>query len=239
MKELKNNARPPEILIVEDDSDISFIIKRSLDPLKAIFTEAENGEVGLKFLLEKKYDLIISDLGMPVMSGVEMISKFRDQEKESFTPILVLTAKQDIDTKVNVLDIGGDEFVSKPFHHKDLFARARVLLRLNQLTYELYEKNHELDRLNKEILTLQASLLEEEREKTKNRIMVTSLHKIRQPLTNSVLLSSLIGGDEKHEKNIARLKTSLAEIEKILEELETLDTSKINSYIEGLEMIRD
>jgi DNA-binding response OmpR family regulator len=239
MKDIKQNLPEPKILIVEDDPDISFIIKKSLDSLNAEFTQAENGEEGLKLLLDKKYDLIISDLAMPILGGEEMITRFREQEKNRFTPILVLTAKVDLDTKISVLDMGGDEFISKPFNRKDLFARVSVLLRLNYLTQELFTRNDDLDKKNQEILALQATLLEEEREKTKNRIIITSLHKIRQPLTNTVLLSSMLQGDEKQQKNISRLKSSLAEIEKILEELESLDTSKINSYIEGIEMIKD
>lgn len=115
-----------KILIVEDDADINNLIKRIL--LKEGY-EAECAYSGTeaKLLLKmNKYDLILCDLMLPGISGEELISEIR---KDKTVPVIVLTAKDNLDDKVNVLDIGADDYITKPFEMRELTARIRVQLR--------------------------------------------------------------------------------------------------------------
>ena len=238
MKFSENNS-PIRILIIDDDADTSFIIKSSLSKIDAIIEEAANGEIALSMAENEKYDLVITDLMMPVLDGKQFIEAFREKYLNSFTPILVLTASAELDTKISVLEAGGDDFLVKPFNNRDLLAKAKVLLRINHLTLELYRRNNELKASNDTILALQQKLIQEEREKTHHRLMVTSLHKLRQPLTNAVLISEMLPEMEDPNKQKFKLRESLVEIEKILTDLESLDSNNVEPYFNNIEMIRE
>lgn len=228
------------ILVVEDHNDTRYIITKSLDSLNCIITEAANGKEALKIINESefKFDLIISDLMMPELSGKEFIYQFKSLPGKGYTPILIITAKNDMDTKEEILEIGGDDYITKPFNKRDLLAKARVLMRINQLTLNLEEKNSALERSNIEILNLQNQLIREEREKTKHKIVVSSLHLIRQPLTNALLLSGVLKQDSKNSSKTDKLTEALNDINKILLDLENINLDESTTYINNIEMLK-
>lgn len=116
-----------KILLVEDERDLSNTLKEVFTMNKHIVTCAYDGEEGLYKAKEYKYDIIIMDVMMPVMDGIEATKKIR--EAKISTPIIMLTAKSEVDDKVHGLDSGADDYLAKPFQMKELLARIRALTR--------------------------------------------------------------------------------------------------------------
>ena len=114
------------ILIVEDDADISRLLSLELEEAGFRVTACDTGMRGLAAVREGDPDLIVLDLGLPDVSGAEIARRVR---KTSTTPIVILTAADDVTTKVDMLDAGADDYLAKPFHAEELLARIRVQLR--------------------------------------------------------------------------------------------------------------
>ncbi|MDD5721295.1 MAG: response regulator transcription factor [Candidatus Pacebacteria bacterium] len=118
-----------KILIIEDEENLAKLIKKGLESegyAVDYLTDGESGENRI-FLHHQDYDLIILDLMLPLKSGKEICHNMR--EMNIHTPVLVLTAKCDSVSKVSLLDIGADDYMSKPFELTELLARIRALTR--------------------------------------------------------------------------------------------------------------
>lgn len=116
-----------KILFVEDEMDLAYPVKDWLSREQYLIEISDNGNEALDKLRVYKYDLIILDWMIPGISGVEVCKQFR--ESGGTTPILMLTAKSEISDKETGLDAGADDYLTKPFHLKELSARVRALLR--------------------------------------------------------------------------------------------------------------
>lgn len=115
-----------KILIIEDDGKIRRFLQLELEHEGYQIDLAENGEEGLSRVQKLYYDIILLDLMLPLISGEEVCKKIR---AVSDVPIIVITAKDDIRNKVELLDMGADDYITKPFNIEELFARIRVSLR--------------------------------------------------------------------------------------------------------------
>jgi len=135
-----NNVSKPNILVVEDDPDIQQLVTYNLIKAGMHVTCAENGENALSVLDKERVDAIILDLMLPGKNGLEICRILREQKQTHFIPIIILTAKSEEDDIVAGLEIGADDYVTKPFSPKVLIARLQVLLRRN-LDNEMPNKN--------------------------------------------------------------------------------------------------
>ena len=115
-----------DILVVEDDVDINNLITKTLEKQNYKVTQAFSGSEALLQLSISEFKLMLLDLMLPGMSGEEIISKIRD-EKE--IPIIVISAKTSLNDKVNVLNKGADDYITKPFESEELIARVNSQLR--------------------------------------------------------------------------------------------------------------
>jgi DNA-binding response OmpR family regulator len=121
---LTNNMR---ILAVEDDRQIADFLKTNLKKENYSVDLAEDGEKGLFLALTNEYDLIILDIGLPKKDGYEVCRELRRSGKT--LPVIILSAESEINTKINLLDAGADDFINKPYSFEELLARIRALLR--------------------------------------------------------------------------------------------------------------
>lgn len=119
------------LLIVEDEKDLADVIKKGLEEEGFVADTAHDGSKAMELINSIKYDLIILDLMIPVKSGMEVLRELRQQGNE--TPILILTAKDSVEDKVEGLDSGANDYLTKPFAFEELKARIRVLLREKSL----------------------------------------------------------------------------------------------------------
>src|SRR6201999_3047368 len=115
------------VLVVEDEVALRDSLKEKLSESGFTVEVASDGEEGLFAALEFPLDVAIVDLGLPKLSGLEVIRRVRAQQK-SF-PILILTARDRWQDKVEGLQAGGDDYVAKPFHFEEVLARVQALLR--------------------------------------------------------------------------------------------------------------
>ncbi|MBL1214601.1 MAG: response regulator transcription factor [Ignavibacteriae bacterium] len=150
------------ILVVEDEESLALRIKSLLESEKYYVETAFSGDSGLELALTEEYDLMILDILLPQISGLQILAEVR-REKIT-TPILLLTSKDQIEDKVKGLDLGADDYLTKPFAIPELVARVRSLLRresevkssvINLDSIEINTTTHEV-RVNKKIISLTA-----------------------------------------------------------------------------------
>lgn len=114
------------ILLIEDNEELGLGIIKLLGKTYAI-DQAKNGEYAISSILVQNYDLIILDLGLPDMDGLDVLREIRNNRTS--TPILILTARGSLDDRISGLDLGADDYMTKPFEIDELQARVRALLR--------------------------------------------------------------------------------------------------------------
>ena len=117
------------ILIIEDESSLAEIISTKLKQEKYEVDVCLDGEEDLYNALTNAYDLIILDIMLPHINGVEILNKIKEEDISS--KVIMLTAKSSLDDKLDCFEIGADDYVTKPFHIEELIARVGVQLRKN------------------------------------------------------------------------------------------------------------
>ena len=115
-----------QILVIEDDAPVRNLITTTLKARDYNYIAADNGSSGIMMAASKKPDIILLDLGLPDMDGVEVIEKVRTWTN---TPIIVISARSEDNDKIDALDAGADDYLTKPFSVEELLARLRVTQR--------------------------------------------------------------------------------------------------------------
>ena len=115
------------LLVVEDEKKVASFIKQGLEEEGYAVDLALDGEKGLEMALDGVHDLIILDISLPKMDGLQVLKKLRQQKVN--TPVLLLTVRATIEDKVLGLDAGADDYLTKPFAFQELVARVRALMR--------------------------------------------------------------------------------------------------------------
>jgi two-component system, OmpR family, response regulator len=173
------------ILVVEDEIKIANAIKRALELQKYAVDVAYDGAEGLDLAIGEKFDLIILDLMLPHVDGLEICRQVR--KNNISTPILILTAKGQIEDKVTGLDAGADDYLVKPFSFEELFARIRALSRrptdtcdsvlkvgdlsLDPITFKVSRKNKDIQLSTKEFSILEYLLRHKNSIVTRDQIL--------------------------------------------------------------------
>ena len=116
-----------KILIIEDHTDLANILSLNLSDLDYNVTHADDGLKGLNYLENESFDLVVLDLMLPGMDGIEICRRIRNQN--NYTPVLMLTSKSSEIDRVLGLEIGADDYVTKPFSVRELMARIKALFR--------------------------------------------------------------------------------------------------------------
>ena len=157
------------ILIVEDEPKVASFIRRALEEESYAVDVCPDGIQGLDLACDVNYDLIILDLMLPNLPGLEVLKGIRAQKVK--TPVLILTARSEVDQRVKGLDAGADDYLTKPFAIEELLARARALLRrasgetsgilqigdliLNPITHEVTRNKQRIELTSKEYALLE------------------------------------------------------------------------------------
>lgn len=126
------NLSKESILIVEDEEKIVRLLEIELEYEGYETGKAMDGIDAFDMFLSQKWDLILLDIMLPGMSGIELLRRIRG--KNSAVPIILLTAKDSIEDKVSGLDLGASDYITKPFRMEELLARIRAVLRMSQAT---------------------------------------------------------------------------------------------------------
>lgn len=127
-----------KILIVEDEREISRVLQLELQFENYATEVASDGKTALQLLKEQSFDLVLLDIMIPELSGLEVLRRVRKNDQT--TPILLLTARDEVHDKVSGLDLGANDYITKPFHIEELLARVRVHLRKREMNEQLEQK---------------------------------------------------------------------------------------------------
>jgi DNA-binding response OmpR family regulator len=130
------------ILVIEDEKKVARFLEQGLKEEKYTVDVAFDGEEGIRKALGEAYDLVITDIMMPKKSGIEVIKELRSSGRTM--PILCLTAKSEIGQKVEGLDAGADDYLTKPFLFEEVAARVRSLLRRSDIEKKTQLVSHDL-----------------------------------------------------------------------------------------------
>lgn len=126
-----------KILLIEDDVQIQELVRFNLEKEGFAVLTASDGEQGLELARREKPDLIILDLTLPVIDGYDVCKILRAQKDTSATPIIILSARDDVADKVIGLELGADDYMTKPFSPRELSARIKARIREGQRKDEL------------------------------------------------------------------------------------------------------
>jgi DNA-binding response OmpR family regulator len=196
----------PRVLVVEDDTDIAGVLRRSLDKEGYDVRVAGDGETALDEAGVFSPDAVVLDLGLPKLDGVEVCRRLRT---EGDVPILILTARDALDSRVAGLDSGADDYLVKPFERDELLARLRALLRrrpprgsaslvvgdlrLNPATREAFRADRQLDLTAREFELLEHLMRNERIVVSRQSLLdeVWGYHPFAETNTVDVFISNL------------------------------------------------
>ena len=120
-----------KVLLIEDDKQLSQFVGKGLEEHGYSVSHAANGNDGLDLALNEHFDVGVFDLMLPGVSGISILERMRNQSIQS--PVLILSARRSVDDRVRGLQIGGDDYMTKPFSFAELVARVQALVRRSSL----------------------------------------------------------------------------------------------------------
>ncbi|MBN2366051.1 MAG: diguanylate cyclase, partial [Calditrichaeota bacterium] len=164
-----------KILIIDDEASFQNLIKTQLEKKEFEVISCLNSEEATHLIEETRPDVILMDLMMPEIDGFSLIRNIRNQKMDFYIPIVVLTARSEIKDLVHSLQLGADDYITKPFELDELLARIQNMLRLKNIQDSLFTRTKELDEANNQINHLNQSLTDANRELKKK---VYDLHNI-------------------------------------------------------------
>lgn len=153
-----------KVLVIEDDKEIVNLLEIHLKDIDCHVVKAYNGKEGLDLALAERPDLIILDISMPEMDGIEVCKEVR---KKQSTPIIMLTAKVEEIDRVLGLEIGADDYITKPFSIREFIARVKAIFRRAKMDREKIESNS-----NSELKFLDLTINIDKRKVIKNDIKI-------------------------------------------------------------------
>ena len=187
------------LLLVEDEKALSKALTAILERNNYSVDAVYDGQSALEYLETDNYDGVILDIMMPKVDGLTVLRKVR--EKGNLIPILLLTAKSEVDDKVEGLDAGANDYLTKPFHSKELLARIRAITRTQaaQTTSKLTFGNVTLDQATFELSTAKGSFRLANKEFQMLELMMSNPHQL---ISSERFLEKIWGYDSDTEINV-------------------------------------
>lgn len=210
------------ILIIEDDKDINNMLKQLLENHNYQVLQAYSGTEGL-LIHDKLIDLILLDLMLPGKNGEEIIESLKEKHN---IPIIVMSAISEIDKKVNLFELGADDYITKPFHNEELLARIKVQSKNKKEPVSRILKYKDIE-LNPKEFTVFCNLKQVNLTYHEFELLKTLMEHENQVLTKSVLFELVWGDEDSADDNtlnvhISKLRSKLKEANSKEEYIETI-----------------
>lgn len=148
------DERPRRILVVDDHPDNIMVLRARLEARGYLVESAEDGQEALEKIYASPPDLVLLDVMMPKIDGMEVARRVKSDRSLPFIPVIMQTALDSTESMVQGLDAGADDYISKPINFKELEARVKSLLRIQALQKELEERERQLSEANDQLLTM-------------------------------------------------------------------------------------
>jgi K+-sensing histidine kinase KdpD len=162
-----------KVLIVEDNQENTDLLVFFLKPKGYQITTVTDGQQALDAVEKDKPDIILLDIMLPKVNGFEVCQKLKSDKTTVSIPILMITALKELKDKIKALEVGADDFISKPFENVELLARVKSLLRLKEYHDQLEQKNVELEEKNKTLIRM---------DEFKEELINLIVHDMKNPL---------------------------------------------------------
>jgi signal transduction histidine kinase len=211
-------ANGRQVLIVEDNPDMREFIAFELQGEYRVL-KASNGREGVAVAVDGVPDLIISDVMMPEMDGYQLCRAIRGDERTKHIPIILLTARADMAMKIEGLEHGADDYLTKPFNAQELRAKIKSLLELRRLEREIQQRNEALEATLTELKNTQAQLVQSEKMAGLGLLVAGMAHEINNPINFAKNSLSVL------QRAWAELKPLLPEGHTPVESVEDIDAS--------------
>ncbi|HEU4686088.1 MAG TPA: response regulator transcription factor [Nitrospira sp.] len=221
--------RGKKILIVEDERDILELVKLYLDKEGFRTVTATTGAEGLKCVKDEKPDLIVLDLMLPEIDGLEVCKRLRAAHETAMIPIIMLTAKAEESDQVIGLELGADDYVTKPFSPKALLARVKAMFRRLERSHQEAVSVYRYGELTMDLSRHEVSIRGKEIPLTAKEFGLLE-HLLRNPgrvLTRDVLLNTVWGYDyfgttRTVDVHVRRLKQKIPLLEEAIHSIKSL-----------------
>ncbi len=205
------------VLVVEDNPDMRSLLTRLISREFDV-DEARNGREALERMAIARPDLVLSDVMMPEMSGLELCSRIKSDEETRDIPVVLVTSKAEHEMKIEGLELGADDYVTKPFHPRELLARVRAQVRVRGLQRALADRNRALERALEDLKAAEVQLVHSERLAAVGELAAGIAHEVNNPVNFAL--------------NAARaMDASLMEIDAVLEAI--APTGELREKIES------
>ena len=226
-------ANAAEILVVEDNPDMRRLLAHLIGQEFRVRT-ARNGREGLALVHERAPDAVLTDVMMPEMSGIELCAAIKRDPELAGVPVVLVTSKAEREMKIEGLEQGADDYITKPFHPRELLARVRSLVKLRRLQSELAIRNKllestnaELDSTLRELRNAGAQLVQVERLAAVGELAAGVAHEVNNPVNFALNAMKALRGYVQDVQTVAEKVAGLSErrpeaLRQNLAELETL-----------------
>jgi len=210
-----------KILVVDDDKKIVLLVKSLLEKEGYETIEAYSGKMALDILQDSEPDLILLDVMMPEMDGMETCRRIKGKDNTRSIPVIVLTAKKDVSDKIAGLEAGANDYIVKPFNPDELLARIKAQLRIKFLEDELLKK---------------------EKVETIAKMVISIAHEINNPLTVvvgglEILLTKKENFDEDTVEKLEAVLNGALRIRDVVAKMTKINTPVDAEYARGKKMI--
>jgi signal transduction histidine kinase len=214
------SSEKPNIVVADDNADMRELLKFILAREFEVHV-AQNGREALKQVERVNPDLVVTDIMMPEMTGIELCRTLKATSSVASIPVMLVSSKAESEMKVKGLELGADDYVTKPFHPKELLTRARGLVRLRVLQREADERNDALEKAIHELKAAEIQLVRSERLAAVGEIAAGVAHEVNNPVNFAL-------------NAVRAMRVDIAEVCEVAEDLAAVDWDEIPNYPDRL-----